>query len=105
MLPKQLQCVKQYPRSSKRNTAAPVDVSNSTVLRILKYQLHTKCVSKETATRFTDALSRPTQPMFFKKVTKTSFQEFCPQMKLISLGVELQTVKFPTQGQKRTLIQ
>ena len=63
---KMILCVEQHPHSSIRSTAADVHVSNSTVLRISKDQLHIKCVSKETATRLTDASSRTTQPMTLK---------------------------------------
>jgi AraC-like DNA-binding protein len=63
---KMIFCFEQHQHSTIRSTAAHVHVSNSTVLRILKDQLHTKCVSKETATRLTDASSRPTQPMTIK---------------------------------------
>jgi AraC-like DNA-binding protein len=63
---KMIFCVEEHPHSSIRSTAAHVHVSTSRVLRILKDQLHTKCVSKETATRLTDESSRPTQPMTLK---------------------------------------
>ena len=48
---KMIFCFEQHPRSSIRSTAAQVHVSNSTVSKILKDQLHTTCVSKEIATR------------------------------------------------------
>jgi AraC-like DNA-binding protein len=63
---KMILCVKQHPHSSIRSIAAHVHVSNSTILRILKDQLHTKYVSKEIVIRLTDASSRPNQPMTLK---------------------------------------
>jgi hypothetical protein len=88
--------VEQHPHSSIRSTAAHDHVSSSTVLRILQDHLHTKCVSKKNSTN--DFKNK-------KKGAQSSFQEFCPQMMLISLGVELWTDKFPIQGQERTFIQ